>query len=122
MPGLSVTDVLRPLSSAAADLLARVPPGKLRVVAGHDGYPAKGVRAYWRRRCRWTIRSARRPPAGPGKPGELVEAEPGASWQDRLASSRRTHAGLAGPDRAWKTPATGMSPAGRTARACRAGC
>ena len=115
VPARPATDILQPVSSAAADLLARFPP---RPAAA--SWPATTA-------TRQEIFARLLAPPFPldsplsqqGRRLGLVslvnwlEAQPGASWQDRWLASGAEHA----PDwrvlaAAWKTPAAGISPAG----------
>ena len=123
VPARPAADILQPVSSAVADLLARFPP---RPAAA--SWPAT-------RATRQEVFARLLAPPFPldnalsqqGRRLGLVslvnwlEAQPGTSWQDRWLASGAEHA----PDwrvlaAAWKTPATGMPPAG-TGRPAHAG-
>ena len=70
-------------------------------MAGHDGYPARGLRAVAGAAVP-AGQSAQpaRPPAGPGQPGELAGGSARRQLAGPVAGQRcRTHAGLAGPGR-----------------------
>ena len=115
VPARPATDIAQPVSSAAADLLARFPP---RPAAA--SWPATtATRQEVFARLLAPPFPLDNPLSQQGRRLGLVslvnwlEAQPGTSWQDRWLASGAEHT----PDwrvlaAAWKTSATGMSPAG----------
>ena len=117
MPARPATGILQPVSSAAADLLARFPP---RPAAA--SWPATtATRQEVFARLLAPPFPLDNPLSQQGRRLGLVslvnwlEAQPGDSWQDRwLASGAEARAGLAGPGRRLEGRPAGMPPAART--------